>query len=175
MAINRAAMVEIRSPFPPSETPRIFLWMQPFLARVSDDFSPKTIEDFIPFFLKAAEQQKTWAVYRDGELGGRISYQQVSPVVGTAHIVFKKSFWGHNTSIPAMELAAPEMFRHCKKLSFQVMEGNKAMISLLKKFGAKTEGTLQAQTTRNGKPIGVVLLAAFPPQPQESKPIQEAA
>jgi RimJ/RimL family protein N-acetyltransferase len=136
--------------------------MEPFRARVSDDFSPKTIEEFIPFFLRATEQQTTWAVYRDGELGGMISFQQISPLVGTAHCVFKKSFWGHNTTIPALEPAIAEMFQTVRKLSLYVMEGNKSMISLLKKLGATNEGVLRAHTTRDGKPINVVMMALFP-------------
>lgn len=135
--------------------------MQPFLGRVSDDYSPKTVEDFIAFFERAADQQKTWAVYRNGELGGMISYQQVSPIVGTAHCVFKKTFWGHATTMEALRQAFLHMFENCTKISSPVMEGNKAMLSLLMKMGAKREGVLEAHTLRDGKPLNLVMTAFF--------------
>jgi RimJ/RimL family protein N-acetyltransferase len=160
--------ITIESPFPLADAPRIFGWLAPFMARVSDDYSPKTMDAFVSWFLAQSEVMKTWGVYRSGELGGVISFQQISPVVGTAHATFKKSFWGHGTTIPAIELALVEMFKNCRKLSIPVFEGNKAMISLLMKIGAKREGLLEGHTVQNGQPANLVLLALFP-KPIESK------
>lgn len=154
-------MVEIHSPFPTAEIPRIWGWIEPFRWRVSDDFSPKTLTEFITFYRAQAERAKTWAVYRDGELGGAITYEQVSPIVGTAHCVFKKSFWGRKTTIPALQAAIGQMFECCTKLSLPVMDGNKAMLSLLRELGASKEGALEKHTLRDGKPVDLVLLALF--------------
>lgn len=154
-------MVEIQSPFPTAEIPRIWGWLEPFRWRVSDDFSPKTLTEFIAFYRAQSERSTTWAVYRDGELGGVITYEQVSPVVGTAHCTFKKSFWGRTTTMPALQSAIAQMFERCSKLSLQVIDGNKAMLALLKELGASKEGTLIAQTTREGKPVDLVMLALF--------------
>jgi RimJ/RimL family protein N-acetyltransferase len=159
--------VSLRSPFPPEDVPRIWEWIEPFRWRVSDDYSPKTLMEFVLHFQATAARSKTWGVYRDGELGGCITYDQVSPIVGTAHVVFKKSFWGHATTFSALQLAMAECFESCQKLSQPVVSGNKAMISLLKKLGASTEGTLVAHSRRDGKPIDIVLLALFRPAVKE--------
>jgi RimJ/RimL family protein N-acetyltransferase len=153
--------VEISRPFPFEDAPRVWGWIEPFRNRVSDDFSPKTMPEFLLHFRQMAESSKTWAVYRDGELGGMITYQQVSPVVGTAHCTFKKQFWGSTVTIPAIQQAVAEMFEDCEKLSLPVLAGNLAIISLLKKLGAVKEGVLRAQTRRDGKPVDMVMMAMF--------------
>lgn len=158
-------MVTISSPFPVAEVPRIFSWMAPFMARVSDDYSPKTMDAFVEWFMGQSAVMKTWGVYRDGELGGVISFQQISPVVGTAHATFKKTFWGQATSVPALQLASAEMFQTCQKVALPVFGNNKSMLGLLAKLGAKKEGILKAHTVRDGKPLDIVMLALFPTPP----------
>lgn len=170
LAINRAVNVEIVSPFPMSDAPRIWAWSEAFRAKVSDDFSPKTLPEFLEHFRQTAEVATTWAVYRDGELGGMISYQQASPVVGTAHCVFKKAFWGEATTRVAIQSAVAQMFQRCEKLSLPVLAGNLAIISLLKKMGASKEGVLRAQTRRDGKPVDMVMMALFKPTQEKSCP-----
>lgn len=143
-------MVELRSPFPAEDIPRIWAWIEPFRWRVSDDFSPKTLAEFVVHFRGVAERAaKTWAVYVSGELGGVITYERLSPVVGTAHATFKKSFWGQKTTLPAIDEAVNEMLADRPKLSLPVIEGNKAMMGLLKKLGATQEGVLKAHTLRD--------------------------
>jgi RimJ/RimL family protein N-acetyltransferase len=163
MAINGAVNVEIRSPFPLEDAIRIWTWLQPFAGRVTDDFSPKTLPEFLTHFRSMSKRAKTWGVYREGELGGFISFEKVSPVVGTAHCTFRKNFWGTATTVPAIQLAVAEMFEHCEKLSLPVMADNLAIISLLKKLGAVKEGILRAQTRRDGKPVDMTMMALFKP------------
>jgi RimJ/RimL family protein N-acetyltransferase len=153
--------VSLRSPFPPEDVPRIWEWIEPFRNRVSDDFSPKTLMEFLVYFREQSMRSHTWAVYRSGELGGLVTYEKISPVVGTAHCIFKKSFWGRATTMPALQAAIHEMFGESVKLTLPVMDGNKAMLSLLSDLGASREGVLEKHTVRGGKPINVVMLALF--------------
>lgn len=155
-------MITVSSPFPLADIPRVFAWMEPFRARVSDDFSPKTMTDFIEWWgRQEAAGMKTWGVYRSGELGGVISFQQISPVVGTAHCTFKKTFWGSATTSEALRLAFAEMFEIVPKVSSPVFQTNKAMLGLLVKMGAKKEGVLEAHTMQNGKPVNLVMIGCF--------------
>lgn len=156
--------VILRSPFPAEDVPRIWNWIEPFRWRVSDDFSPKTLAEFLSHFSALASRGRTWAVYRGGELGGVISYEKLSPIVGTAHVVFKKSFWGRGTTVPALRLAGAEMLADVPKLSLPVFQGNKAMVALLMVAGAVQEGVLKKHSQRNGKPIDVVMMAFFRPE-----------
>jgi RimJ/RimL family protein N-acetyltransferase len=146
-------------PFPMYELPRVWLWVQQFRSRVADDFSPKTLDEFVEVEMARMTRQMTWGVYRGGELGGLIAFEPSSPVVGTAHVTFRRSFWGHKTSVPAMREAYAQVFAegYRKILSF-VFSDNNAIRSLAKELGLKEEGVLREQTLRNGRPVDMVAL-----------------
>jgi len=146
--------IEVISPFPTESLPRVWAWNERFRHQVSDDFSPQTQGEFVDAMLAAMDLQKTWAVYGDGELGGMITYQRLSPWVGTAHIFVKPKFQGKGLAPPALKIAFAEMFADgIGKLSFYPLAGNRAVGSLLINLGAKREGCLRSQTIAGGKPI----------------------
>jgi len=146
--------IEVISPFPTESLPRVWAWSERFRHQVSDDFSPQTQGEFVDAMLAAIGLQKTWAVYGDGELGGMITYQRLSPWVGTAHIFTKPNFQGKGLAPPALKIAFAEMFADgIGKLSFYPLAGNWAVGSLLINLGAKREGCLRSQTLAGGKPI----------------------
>lgn len=129
-------------------------------SKLADDYGPRTLDAWVDQM--GASTEKTWGVYRDGELGGMLSFQRVSPWLGTAHCVFKPDFWGRAITRPAVESALREMFGSgIGKLSFAVFSDNRAIRSLLSEFGASVEGTLRKHTLRDGKPIDTVTLAIF--------------
>lgn len=153
-------MVTIESPFPSYALPRVWGWLETVKSRVADDFGPKTAMEWVD--RQSESTEKTWGVYRDGELGGMISFQQYTGWLGTAHCVFKPDFWGRAITRPAVELALKEMFGSgIEKLSFYVFSDNRAIRSLLSEFGATVEGNLKRHTMRNGKPADMVALAIF--------------
>jgi hypothetical protein len=39
-----------------------------------------------------------------------ITFERLSPIAGTAHCVFKKSFWGRKTTLPATADVALQIF-----------------------------------------------------------------
>lgn len=162
--------VTLRSPFPPEDVPRIWTWMEPFRWRVSDDFSPKTLADFIPYFRALEARGKSWAVYRGDELGGVLNYEQVSPVVGSFHCIFKKAFWGRGTTAAAVTAALPEMFERCQKMVVPVVVGNHSMLSLLTALGGSREGVLKGQSRRDGKPVDIALMSFFKPAEPQKEP-----
>jgi len=146
--------IEVISPFPTESLPRVWAWSERFRHQMSDDFSPQTQGEFVDAMLAADGLQKTWAVYGDGELGGMITYQRLSPWVGTAHIFVKPKFQGKGLAPPALKIAFAEMFADgIGKLSFYPLAGNWAVGSLLINLGAKREGCLRSQTIAGGKPI----------------------
>lgn len=148
---------QLVSPFPVYELPRVWLWVQQFRSRVADDFSPKTLDEFVEVEMARMTRQMTWGVYRGGELGGLIAFEPSSPVAGTSHVTFRRSFWGHKTSVPAMREAHREIFGagYRKIVSF-VFADNDAIRSLAKAAGLKVEGVLRNQTLRNGEPVDMV-------------------
>lgn len=151
-------MVEVRKPFPDYAIPRIWSWMEEFRSSVADDFAPTTLDAFMRDW-DARTTEERWAVYRDGELGGLISIQPLNPVVVTSHILFKKDFWGQETTIPAIRKVYEEVFdRGVIKISSAVFNDNHAIKGLAKKIGAKREGILKNQTLRGGKPVHMAAL-----------------
>lgn len=149
--------IKVRSPFPPEAVPRIWIWMRQFWRRVSDDFGPKTLAEFVAQW--EATQQQTWAVYRDGELGGMASFTPWSPIVGTLHTVFKRAFWGRSTTETALRMVVDQIFgQGYEKILCLPFEDNHAIIALAKRIGFRREGVLRAQTRRDGKPVNLVAI-----------------
>jgi RimJ/RimL family protein N-acetyltransferase len=136
--------------------PRVFSWISTFRSKVSDDFGPQTLAEFMIFASRKWKTQKTWAIYSDGELGGLITFERISPWLGTAHWIFKPDFQGKGIAARASRIAVAEMFESgIGKLAVYPLAGNLAIGSLLTGLGAKREGTLIEQTVCNGKPTDI--------------------
>lgn len=159
-------VVTLQSPFPEYAVPRVFVWISEFRHRVADDFAPNTLEGFVEQWERDAGR-KTWAVIRDGEIGGVITARALSPLVSEAQCVFAKRFWGHETTLVALRLAFAEVFTGSigevftgttKKISLVLFRDNHAIIGLIKKLGGTVEGTLVDHTLRGGRPVDLVVI-----------------
>ena len=145
--------IRVCSPFPFEALPRIWRWIEPFRAKVSDDFSPQTLEAFVSSMASKWDQGKSWAVYGDDELGGLITFERLSPWLGTAHLILKPDFQGRGIAVKACRLAVAEMFAEgVGKLAFFPLAGNLAIGSLLINLGAEREGKMVGHTLCGGKP-----------------------
>ena len=144
----------VTSPFPFEALPRVWSWMRPFREKVSDDFSPQTLPEFLEAMAAKWESVRSWAVYGDAELGGLITFEQLTPWVGTAHFLLKQQFHARGIAVKAARAAAAEIFERetIGKLVFYPLAGNLAIGSLLCNIGARREGRLEAHTVCGGKP-----------------------
>lgn len=148
--------VRVESPFPFAALPRVWGWIQKFRHKVADDFSPKTLDEFVSLEASRWERQKTWAIYGDGELGGLVIFERVSPWRGEAHVLLKPDFQGKGVAMKACRQAVSEMFAHgVGKLSFSVLEKNLAVGSLICNLGGRREGCLRSETVQGGHPTDV--------------------
>ncbi len=149
--------IEVTQPFPFEALPRIWKWIASFRGKVADDFSPQTEDEFVCYMASRWKDQKTWAVYAAGELGGLVTFERLSGWRGTAHIVLKPDFQGRGIAVQACRTAVAEMFQieGLGKLEFTVLAGNLAIGSLLVNIGAAREGTRKDHTQRGGKPADV--------------------
>lgn len=96
-------------------------------------------------------------MWKDGELGGLIVCEPVNPVVGLVHLVFKRSFWGSQTTLTACRSALKVGFESgIAKLCGMVFVDNNAIRGMYHKLGFVEEGHLRSQTLRGGKPVDVV-------------------
>lgn len=154
--------IEVVSPFPLESLPRVWMWIESFRSRVADDYGPQTLDAFVKQSIESVDSMTTWAVYRDGELGGMVSFQKWSPVLGTCHCLFKREMWGRKTTQPALEQIAREIFATgIGKISMCVFADNKAILSLLKSLGAVNEGHYRQHTMRGGKLVDMTAIALF--------------
>lgn len=152
--------IELVSPFPVYHVPRIWGWVQTFRDKVADDYAPKTIHDFVEDFRrKELNGQRSWAVIRDGEMGGVIQSEAISPGVRSIHAMFKREFWGHATTLPALRQACDQIFANdVRKLVALIFVDNGASINIAMSLGGVREGTLRAETIRNGEPVDVAIV-----------------
>lgn len=156
--------VRVESPFPSPAWPRVWSWLGDFRSRVCDDYSPQNVQDFVIHMMRKARDQETWAVHasRGGgpeELCGMITYEPTAPGVGTTHALFRKDYWGHDITVPALSTVYAGLFeRGVRKIIGAPFRDNRAIVELGRKLGARVEGRLRAQTMRGGKPVDVVLL-----------------
>ena len=173
MLENSAASITIESPFPDAHYPAVWRWIEPFRHRILDDFSPQNIDDFVAFLQVRSQLpgRTTYGVRRDGDLGGLVVIERVAPDHPTAiaHLLFRKSFWGHKTTIPALTKVFTDVFDSgVVNLRSEVFADNRAIISLITKLGGIRYGLpllergkalaapLPQATIRGGELIDVV-------------------
>lgn len=152
--------VEVVEPFPPYAVPRLWSWSQEFFNRVADDYAPKTLEQFVKNWEeKAREGRRTWGVLRDGELGGMVCSTRISPVLADAHCIFKRSFWGHQTTAEALRMVFDQIFESgAEKICSTAFRTNHALFGLVKKLGFQREGMLRSHTRQSGEPVDVAIV-----------------
>jgi len=157
-----ADVLRLEAPFPEYALPRVWTWIEDFRHRVADDFSLKSLGEFMRHWEERRPFRKSWGVWRGKELGGLVIYEPWQPGVGTSHALFKRSFWGRNVTRAALEQVYGELFDSgVRKVVSFPFRGNNAIIALGKSLGAVSEGLLKAQTLREGQPIDVVILSLF--------------
>ena len=146
------------SAFDDGDWPLVWTWTQDYWDLIADDYAPKDQHEFVEF--QRQRQTVNIAVLRDGVLGGVIIIEPVSETVCHGHCLFKKpEFWGHETTLPAIEEAAHVAFDSLGfgKIAMFVFEDNVLMRSLLARLNVTQEGLLRSQTTRNGEPINIAV------------------
>lgn len=151
----------VSSPFPHYALPRVWGWIGESRRQTQDDFSVDTLNAFVGEWEVAdAAGRLTWAVWRDGELGGVVMSRRINPVCVDSHCVFKRSFWGHGTTVEALRLVARDIFSsgETQKITAWAYHDNHALLGLVRKLGFQKEGTLRQQTRRAGEPVDVVML-----------------
>jgi hypothetical protein len=98
-------------------------------------------------------------VYRDGELGGLISFEAWSPVIGSIHCLFKRAFWGQATTDAALGLVYRQLFDSGVLNTVEIVfSDNHAIRALAKRMGAREAGFIRPFTVRDGKPVDGVIL-----------------
>jgi RimJ/RimL family protein N-acetyltransferase len=155
-------IIDVRSPFPAADLPLLYGWCQPVWDKVADDLTPTEPADFVNAFWLLSQEPSvtTYGVFRDGELGGYVRFEQemLRPWTGQAHAIFKQSFWGRETTRPALFKIAREIFElGVERISLSMFVDHASMRALVTLLGARFEGVITKQTIQNGKLIDSAL------------------
>lgn len=159
--------IEVRSPFPAPSYYMLFDWAIPVWKSVASDDAPKDREGFINYQIEISSTPgvKTWGVYRDNELGGYVSAVRHPgrEWVALTHCIFRKEFWGGNTTTRSLRKIAQEIFTDgAMKIEMWVFADNHAIKGLIKRLGGREEGCLTQQVMREGKPADMCVYALTP-------------
>lgn len=150
--------VRIESPFPEYAWPRVWTWMNQFRSRVADDFSPQTMEEYVETQSNRMHTGLNWGVYRGGDLGGAIWFEPGNPVNGIIHTVFRKDFWGRETTYPALNEAIEKIFEAGMiKVQAMFFADNHSVRGMAKQLNMRPEGLLRSTTIRNGTPVDMAI------------------
>lgn len=161
MLEKSATGVTIESPFPDAYYPAVWRWIEPFRNRILDDFSAQNVDDFVAFHELRSQLpgRTTYGVRRNGDLGGLVVIERVVPAhpTATAHLLFRKSFWGHTTTIPALTKVFTDVFdTGVQIIRSEIFADNNAMRSLARALGAREYGPLPKATIRRGEAIDIL-------------------
>jgi RimJ/RimL family protein N-acetyltransferase len=131
--------------------------MNQFRSRVADDYSPRTMEEYVEIQNRRMHPGLNWGVYRDDDLGGAIWFEPSSPIAGIIHTVFRKDFWGHETTYPALRAAGEAIFNSgTRKLLAMCFADNHSVRGMAKRFGMQQEAHFHGMTVRGGVPVDMV-------------------
>jgi hypothetical protein len=147
-------MDELRliSPFPSSDLPAVYRWMEPF--RYQTTHYQQSIEQFVRGELDRQERILTWGVLKGEELGAYAECETLGRV-GMMNLICKRSFFKEDVSQPALRMILAEAFeRGPEILMFEPGLKARSVKRLFREMGAQECGTLRAE---DGKPERMVM------------------
>jgi hypothetical protein len=150
--------IEVREGFPEWAYPTAWAWAAT-RRECFDDFFPADFHVFVEEYSVRFRTARTYALWKNGSIGGVVILEAAGPCVATAHILLSRRLYG----TPAAELAevARRAFTDAPKLiriQAFIPAWNRLAIALCKRLGAVEEGTLRAATLRAGRPADAVVL-----------------
>ena len=150
--------IEAIAPFPDAALSLLWQWIEAARSQVADDSSPQTPDEFIALERARAEDVCTFAIYRDHELGGYVRVVPLTAWSCEAHCVFKREFYGYQTTLPALDEVARQVFEAgVTRITMLVYQTNTAIRALLKRLGAFEEGRMRECARQNGQPVDMLV------------------
>ena len=151
-------------PFPVESLPLLWDWLQEYPDANFDDYSPKTLKDFILVMQERfANGEVVWGIRYNGDLVGAVGIAPLNPGCAMFHgICFSKIVHGTGVPFAGVSKVLDTMFSlGVEKVAASYFADNTVIHKFFKKLGAITEGYLAQQTIRGGKPCDMRLVAVF--------------
>ena len=152
-------MIELIEPIPVWSYPLIWGWYEQSRRVASDDFGPKTINEFVELYGGRAQSGRVFGICINGQIGGVVEFEQATPALAIGHILFAPWFLRQRgASAAALKAACARLFETSGtvKILGLIPEDNRLAIAMCVRHGATVEGLLRHHTVRDGKPINAV-------------------
>lgn len=154
---------ELVSPFPEKYYHLLHEWTFEYPERIRDDSWPKTVGELRDMMNARAAVELTVCVVENSVPVGFIGYAAIDDHKGTLRgVCFTKTVHGNGTAFRALRMVLQQQFDggiH-KIYAFPFADNGRAL-RFYQKLGAKQEGYLEENTTRDGKLVDMLLLSFF--------------
>lgn len=154
---------ELVSPFPEKYYHLLHDWTFEYPERVRDDSWPKDLGSLRDMMNARAASELTVCVMQEGVPVGFIGYANIDHHKGTLRgVCFTKSVHGNGVPFRALRMVLQQQFDSgIHKIYAFPFADNARAIGFYYKLGAKFEGHLRENTTRDGVLTDMLLLAFF--------------
>jgi hypothetical protein len=152
-------LIQVSRPYPKEHILELWMWVRDFDHQMSDDTSPKTLEEVTE---KWRNTEYSYGIWKDGVIVGNVWAEPMGDGQFLGHLVYTKDGMSVHEKIQGTKDAARQMFADgARKILWQTFADNRAYIAFMRRVGAKVEGLLRKTTRRNGEYVDGVLLGLF--------------
>lgn len=168
MRVISGPNVDLITPFPQGEIPRVWGWLQCFKSLCFDDFSPKTRDEFIGFFGESLGRVLSWGVIdknnrlsmnHPAPLIGVLTFEGASPTNGYMHVASSRKAWGSRMIDEAAKVAIRDVFNSnstIARVSAVIFAGNYPAQALCRRVGFVREGVFKDMILQNNEPQAII-------------------
>lgn len=133
--------IELLSPFPETDYPAMYHWFASLKGGRDYYDHGTTLNEFVELQRRRSPHVQTWGAYRNDELGGYIEFAPCDARVGFAKLIFKKSFWGNKSCVPAIDNAMEQIWSQgFEAVLFDPLFRNSQIRYMLRQVGAREAG-----------------------------------
>lgn len=169
MQIISGQAVDLITPFPPPEIPRIYGWNHCYRTLIEEDLIPQEREAYISYITQLVQSVASCGIIDKGQLTsarheaplvGLLTYEPLGPRNGVVHFAAGRKAFKMGLVEEALVLFVAclfENFPEITRISGLLDEANAPAKSLLRRLGFRFEGVLQDSLLREGEAKSQVL------------------
>jgi RimJ/RimL family protein N-acetyltransferase len=161
-------VVDLISPFPEDQLPRVVDWMYCYKTLITSDDGPQTDEEMLEY-LKAnlrrvisygvIDKNNTLSINHPAPIIGMITFEQGTPYNGYFHITSRRKAWGSGLMDAACKVAIQDVMDSIPTLlrvSAGMLNSNGPAKGIAKRLGFRYEGTLEDFVMVKQSPVSLI-------------------
>lgn len=171
MRVIQGHTVDLISPFPMSQFPRLMKWTHNFKSLINWDYGPQTDEEMAEVLKAKIASAPSWAIIDKNNVSGYNTTDPIvigafmgevaSPVNMYLHVISQRRTWGKGLMDEAGLLLIGDVFAENKDLlrvSAAMVANNRAVRNYAYRLGFRSEGLIRDMVIINGQPRDVIHL-----------------